>query len=257
LIVRANRLALAGLLAALATTGCASRQAVVRAAAPACPIRGIIYVADGAGDFEGTSDNLREAIATDGWPLHVETFDWSHGYLRVLADHVDQRNAREAAQGLAAQITAWQGSPQRPELYLVGHSAGANVTLAAADYLPPNSVDRIVLLAPAVAADYDLRPALRAARQGVDVFYSERDWFILGLTTRMFGTSDGRRGSPAAGRTGFAPFPLCPEDAALYAKLHQHPWDPCLRWTGNRGGHYGSYDVGFLRAYVLPVMASK
>jgi hypothetical protein len=243
-------------LAVLAVSGCAGRQHGMAAPASPCPVRGIIYVADGAGDFEGTSDNLREAIADDGWPLHVETFDWSHGYLRVFADHLDQCNAREEGQRLASQVAAWQGRPTRPELYLVGHSAGANVVLVATEYLPPDSVDRIVLLAPAVAADHDVRPALRAARCGMDVFYSGRDRFFLGFATGVLGTSDGRRDSPASGRIGFRPFP-CPEDVGLYAKLRQYPWDPSQRWTGNGGGHYGSYEVDFLRAYVLPTMAQR
>jgi hypothetical protein len=37
--------------------------------------------------------------------------------------------------------------------------------------LPADGVNRLVLLAPSVYVAYDLRPALRAARGGIDVFH--------------------------------------------------------------------------------------
>ncbi len=49
------------------------------------------------------------------------------------------------------------------------------------------------------------------------------------------------------------PAPATFEDTVLYGKLRQHPWSRDLLWTGNRGGHYGSYQPPFLRAYVLPI----
>ena len=52
--------------------------------------------------------------------------------------------------------------------------------LAAGEMLSPDSVDGIILLAPSVCVDYDLRPALRAVRHGIDVFHSDRDSVILG-----------------------------------------------------------------------------
>jgi hypothetical protein len=46
----------------------------------------------------------------------------------------------------------------------------------------------------------------------------------------------------------------CPADAALYAKLRQHPWRHSVEWTGNHGGHYGGYQPEFLRCFVLPLL---
>jgi hypothetical protein len=117
-------------------------------------------------------------------------------------------------------------------------------------------VDRIVLLAPSVCASYDLRPALRGARCGIDVFHSGRDRLILGLGMRVVGTAD-RGCRTAAGQYGFTPVVASPADAALYARLHQHPWDPVVQWSGNDGGHYGSNQAGFLRAYVLPLLVGN
>jgi hypothetical protein len=139
----------------------------------------------------------------------------------------------------------------------VAYSAGTHVALEATRWLEPDSLQRVVLLAPAVAADYDLRPALAVARQGVDVFTSERDRFFLGLGPRMVGTADGKRGVPAAGRVGFDSPALSAADACLTARLRQHPWEPSVGWTGNRGNHSGSLTATYLRAYILPLLATS
>src|SRR5262249_25519445 len=114
------------------------------------------------------------------------------------------------------------------------------------------SVDRIFLLAPSVSLVYDVRPALQCARAGMDVYFSRCDR-VLGLVETFVGTSD-RYWCPTAGRVGFRPAVCSVADAALYTKLRQHAWDPSVAWTGNSGGHYGAHELGFLRAYVLPLL---
>src|SRR2546430_801677 len=84
------------------------------------------------------------------------------------------------------------------------YSGCAAVVLEGAGAVPADSLEGIVLLAPSVSARYDLKPPLRSARQGIDVFYSRHDWFVLGLGTVLSGTTD-RRLAPAAGRVGFHP----------------------------------------------------
>jgi pimeloyl-ACP methyl ester carboxylesterase len=186
--------------------------------------------------------------------LAVDTVDWSHGYWRILSDHFDYAHSRCEGRRLAAEILAFHALSPDKDVYLVAHSAGSGVALAAADVLPPNSVRRILLLAPSVASDYDLRPALRCARDGVEVFYSSCDVLYLGVWTTMLGTTDRHWCCPAAGRTGFCPLVQSPDDVLLYGKLHQHAWDPCVAWSGNLGGHYGPYQAGYLRAYILPLL---
>jgi len=122
--------------------------------------------------------------------------------------------------------------------------------------VPPGSIDRLILLAPAVSSAYDLRLALRNTRQGIDVFRSYHDLLILGLYVYLIGTTD-RHWDAAAGRVGFEPIVCGPSDCALYQKLRDHPWDPSLAWTGHDGGHYGSHSPGYLRAYVLPLLQEQ
>jgi pimeloyl-ACP methyl ester carboxylesterase len=215
--------------------------------------RSLVIVANGAGGFNVAAAAMRETVAADGLPLQIETFDWTHGHWRVVADQVDRNHALVEGSKLAARIVALHQSSPDLAISLVGHSAGCAVVLAAVEALPPGSIDRIVFLAPAVSADHDLRPALACARRGVDVFYSRSDLLYLGVVIGILGNAD-HSGTSAAGRVGFQPDLANPGDEALYAKLRQYPWDPCLEWTGNMGGHYGAYQPGYLRAAVLPLL---
>jgi pimeloyl-ACP methyl ester carboxylesterase len=222
---------------------------------PAAPpdARGVIFAVDGAGGFHAMSDSLREAIALEKAPLGIEPVIWSHGLGRVLFDHTDWCHAREEGQRLAAQVAVYRQSYPNRAVHIMAHSAGCAVALTAAEMLPPHSLDRLVLVAPTVSAGYDLRSALRACRGGLEVYYSSRDMAFLGLGIAILGTAD-RHWESAAGRVGFRPQNETPEDAALFTRLHQHPWDACLSWTGNRGGHYGGHAVNYLRIYVLPML---
>jgi len=239
--------------------GCAGISSSRYSDAPrpnAPPPQAVVFVVDGVGNFGATSNSLRQAAEEAGQPLHIHTVDWSHGYARIFADHMDRRHALNEGRKLAEQIACYQqprgDGPPLP-VYIVAHSGGSSVALAATELLPPDSVECIVLLAPSVSAEYDLRPALRCARCGIDVFHSRRDLLALGLGVRLLGTSD-RRWTAASGRVGFRPPDACSPDAALYLKLRQHPWDPCVAWTGNEGGHQGTHHIPFLQAYVLPLL---
>jgi pimeloyl-ACP methyl ester carboxylesterase len=216
----------------------------------------IVYVADGAGNFRAMSSALRKAVVAEKLPLYVKTFEWSHGYGRVLADQVDHGHVRSEGQRLADLIRARrQAYPESP-IYLVAHSAGSGVVLAAAERLPPGQVDRIILLAPSVPSDYDLRPALHAVKDELDVFCSIRDNSYLrmsDLVTSLFQC----KWCAAAGCHGFQSLNETPDDVACYAKLRQYPWEPRLAWTGHEGGHFGCYQQGYLRAFVLPLLARK
>lgn len=245
------RLGLLGVL--LFAIGCATSRQSVPPCGCVAPNADVVFVADGSGDYRTTSRVLCETVNACATPLRVETFVWSHGYGRMLIDHVDHCNHVEEGRRLAALIAAVKQSCPERAVYLVGHSSGAAVVLAAAEMAPPGSIERIVLLAPAVAYDYDLRPALRSARQGIDVFISRRDVGALVLGTGIVGTAD-RRLAAASGRVGFTPILTCPGDELLYAKVRIHPWNPSVAWTGNRGSHYGTLESGFVRAYILPLL---
>jgi pimeloyl-ACP methyl ester carboxylesterase len=236
-------------------TGCAvSRQEVHPAVIVPDGQRGVVFVVDGAGSFHATSEAFQKAVQEACLPLSVVPVEWSHGFGRVVADHTDWNHAQEEGCRLAGEIAAYRQDHPGSAIYLVAHSAGSGVALTAAGVLPPNSLDRIILLAPSVSTGFDLRPALRSTREGIDVFYSSRDVFSLGLCVAFVGTADGCRGCQAAGRFGFQARPETPEDAVLFAKLRQHPWERCVLWTGNLGHHSGTKHQRFLHAYILPLL---
>ena len=249
----------AGLLVVLVlgVAGCSAVPHRVASAAPRSTeeAKAIVFAVDGAGDFQGSSSALKNCIDHEDLPIHVHTFEWSHGYRRIFADHLDSAHARAEGKKLADAILCYQR--QSPEsalkVHIVAHSAGSLVALSAAEHLPPNSVERIVLLAPSVSATYDIRPALRSAREGIDVFYSKLDRGYLGAAVAVLGTSDGSR-SAVAGRVGFRVPNEDGPDSALYARLHQHPWDESVSWTGHSGGHFSIYEAGYLKGYVVPLL---
>lgn len=218
-----------------------------------CPTA-VVLIADGAGDYRGLSTAVGRAVAEAELPLTVESLGWSHGYRRSFTDQVDCRHARREGERLASAVLAHRAAcPDRP-VYLLSHSAGAAVTLAAARCLPPDSVERIIFLAPTVSAFADVRPALACSRQGVDVFTSCRDRMAWVVGFFMIG-AEGHLLPRVAGRVGFfEPRATTWEDHLLFGKLRQHAWDPSWTWTGHDGSHYGIYQPGFLRHVVLPML---
>ena len=86
------------------------------------------------------------------------------------------------------------------------------------------------------------------------MFYSRRDVFSLGFGVAFVGTSDGCQGCQAAGRFGFRAQAETNEDAVLYAKLRQYPWDRCQARAGNPGFHSGARRQRFLHTFVLPML---
>jgi pimeloyl-ACP methyl ester carboxylesterase len=170
-----------------------------------------------------------------------------------MADQMDTRHAVAQGRRLAGEVEAHrQAIPEAP-IYLYGHSAGAAVVLAAAKCLPPGSVERIILLAPALPANYDLRPALRASRQGIDVFCSRRDRCVP-VVAFLEVFKSGHCRVPGS-YDGFRPCVHSAEDEALYGKLRQYPWNPYLDCFGHDGGHSGAYQHDFLGAFVLPLLS--
>jgi hypothetical protein len=253
-VTRSLRKRFALLSALLFAVGCASARPQVLTFGCPDPKADVVFVADGSGDYRTASLSLGQAVNATAAPLRVETFVWSHGYGKMYEDHVDHDNHIYEGRRLACLVMSFKRRCPERAVYLVGHSSGAAVILAAAQAVPPDTIERIVLLAPAVSSEYDLRPSLRSCRCGLDVFTSRRDVGALAIATGVVGTADRRRTS-AAGRVGFTPILAYPEDQQLYTKLRIHPWTRSLAWSGNRGSHYGTLGQQFMRSYILPLLS--
>lgn len=239
----------------VALVGCVGVPASVQCfAPPPCEAKALVVVIGGAGGSKSSYNSLTRVVAEQCLPFQVEDYEWVHGgVIRFVADQCDCEYSRAAGRRLAGHLRGvLEQTPCKP-IVLVAHSAGSAVALACAECLPPNSLERIILLAPSISRSYDLRPALICTREGIDVFCSEKDRMYLGIGIILLGTADGKY-EPAAGRAGFRdPCPSCP-DACLYAKVRSHPWDPCMAWTGHHGQHTGSFKDPFMRTQIVPLL---
>jgi pimeloyl-ACP methyl ester carboxylesterase len=234
----------------------AAARDTARAPAPSTPdARPLVWVVDGAGDLRGCSTALGKANVAAGNPVELAAFPWSHGFRRVLIDQIDLPHAKTQGARLAARIRERQAAEPGRRVVVVAHSAGCAVALAAGECLPPDSVDRVLLLAPSVSTEYDIRPALRAAREGMDVYCSKKDRLALGVGVRMVGTTDRFLGA-AAGLHGFK-MPGGPVQDLEATRLRQHFWSAEMARTGHTGGHYGVHAPAFITAYLFPAFGVR
>jgi hypothetical protein len=216
------------------------------------PTAGIVFVAEGIGGLDFIARAAQSSLIHAGLPHEVRIFTWTHGEGHFLKDLQDTVHLLHKADELAAEVLRVKERDPRRPVYLVGKSGGAGLVLAAAERLPPCTLERIVLLSAAVSPTYDLRQALRATRTEIVSFYSGYDQLVLGLGTREFGTID-RVYGPSAGLNGFRiPTNLTPEDQALYERLIQIPWRPAMIREGNLGTHTGTSMPAFIGKEVAP-----
>lgn len=211
-----------------------------------------VIVVGGVGGWDILPHSARLTLPLAGLPHDVREFVWTHGIGQVLKDLQDFRYLEEKADELAAEILLLKSRHPQRRIYLLAKSGGTGLALRAAEHLPPETLERIVLLAAAVSPTYDLRPALRATRLEIVSFYSPLDQLILNLGTRQFGTID-RHYGPSAGLKGFTvPRDLDDADRELYERLIQIAWNPRMMRTGYFGGHESSGMPGFLATEILP-----
>jgi pimeloyl-ACP methyl ester carboxylesterase len=232
-------------------SGCALLPGHASNSSPAPPA-GITFVADGSGDLRQVADALAKVAQESGSPMRIQRIQWSHAKGAVFPDLYDNGHHQAQGQSVANQIIAYRQANPASRICLIGYSSGASVALAAAERIPPETVDRIILLSPSVAARHDLRPALRASREGIDAFESE--WDAICLVLYAMGTGDGI-GQAVAGRSGFVQVGDTPVDKELYSNLRQHFWHGASSWSGHDGSHFGCFKPAFLRDQVLPLIA--
>jgi pimeloyl-ACP methyl ester carboxylesterase len=213
---------------------------------------GTVFVVGGVGGLDPLQVNATWALPCAAVPHRIEVFSWTHGKLRPLRDLQDVRHLLKEAERLAEEVRQEQTRHPDHPIYLMGHSAGAALILAAAEKLPPASIERMILLAPAVSPTFDLRPALRATRRELVAFSSTYDRVCLDWCTSWLGTAD-RVYGPAAGLNGFRePDDLDEEGRQLYRRLVQMPWRLEMIWQGTDGGHNGACMPIFLAHRIAP-----
>jgi pimeloyl-ACP methyl ester carboxylesterase len=220
------------------------------------PPRGLVLVIGGVGGLDLCEVGLRYVAGAARLPYAVEDFPWGHGFGRWFADLSDVDNRDHRARMLAEAIRRFRAEHPGEPVFLVAKSGGAGIAVKALELLDEDSVERVVLLAPALSPGYDLAAALRAVRREIVVFWSPLDVVILGAGTRLFGTVDRVRafGAGLVGFTTPGPDELREERRRQYAKLRQVRWRPGMAGFGYLGGHLGPDSPRFLRKCVVPLL---
>jgi hypothetical protein len=188
-------------------------------------------------ETHGSGDCLCVSDWGSSWPIFLislESADWH----------------RNAEAELADRISRWHRVHPGSRIVVIAHSAGAGVAMGALAKLERGIVvGPVVLLAPDLSPDFDLRPALRHAGV-IHVFYSRRDDFFLGLGTTIAGTYDHAH-CEAAGRDGFTLAGLSPFEKA---RVIQHVYEDDWLSLGNGGGHFDWLAEEFVAAVIEPII---
>ncbi len=197
-----------------------------------------------------------KGLVDAGVPTAVECYDWTAGPLWLIYNLRDLERNRSEAQRIAARIVAYQDRyPGRP-VYLVGYSGGGGVAVLALEALPADrKVTKAILLAPTLAQDYDLAPAMRHTEQGVHSFHSAIDVPVMILMTMAVGTTEGRH-TFTAGAFGFQrPRRTDKERYHEYAThLAQHAYEFEMLESGHAGGHFGWANRAWVAKWVAPLV---
>lgn len=221
------------------------------------PGLGLVVVADGVGGFDLCGTALRYVLGAERLPYALKVVNWGHGFGRWHSDLTNEANRDAHGRKVADLVHEFRRQYPGVPAFLIGKSGGSGVIVKALEHLEEDTIDRVILLAPALAPGYDLTRALRAVRQEMVVFWSPLDVFILGAGTKVFGTID-RVKSVSAGLVGFrVPAEPSAEQAAGYAKLRQVRWRADMMPAGNLGGHVGPDAPAFLRKYVVPLLRAE
>jgi pimeloyl-ACP methyl ester carboxylesterase len=182
----------------------------------------VVFLVGGIGRLILLGPSARFALPRAGVEYELRDFRWQHEKGGELRDLQDEPYLLQKSADLAHAIcTIRSCQPNRP-VYLIGHSAGCAVVVHAAELLPAQSVQRIIMLSPALSPSYDLTKALRATKREIVSFNSRLDPTLR--CTMLFGTAD-RFYCVAAGVHGFTqPADLDDEGQHCYERLVQIPW---------------------------------
>jgi hypothetical protein len=224
--------------------------------------QGLVLVVDGVGGFDLCGTALRYVLGAPGLAFAIHVFPWGHGFGRWIADLTDVTNRDDKAVLLAALVRRFRTDRPGYPVFLVAKSGGSGVVIKALEQLDESSVQRAILLSPALSPEYDLTGAMGALSGELVVFWSPFDIIFLGVGTRLFGTVDRVR-SPSAGLLGFRipsaadKDPAGTQRASQYTKLRQIRWSPRMAATGYLGGHFGPDSPVFLKNYVVPLLRTR
>ncbi len=215
----------------------------------------VLVVVDGVGRFQFAPYVIRRVVRELDLPIETVMYDWQTPIVgEIWTDLTWHRRNRVMGAKLARRLLQMhRDNPGRP-IHVFAYSGGASVGVFACESLRGRKVvNTLLLVAPALSPGFDLTPALRAVDR-CKILVSPRDSVVLGLGTRLLGTSDRVHGQ-SAGMVGFQGMGDLPRGSKSdYDRCWQIRWNASLRGDGNYGGHAGWIATPFLRRYLMRLL---
>jgi len=176
--------------------------------------------------------------------FEVTVRTWGVPFMTIHNLRAYERNVATAA-SIAAEIAAWRRAHPNELFYLVGYSGGGGMATLITAALPDDvSIDRLILVAPAISPDYPLAAeVLPHVREFAVNYSSDRD-LQVGWGTQTFGTID-RKNTASAGAVGFA---LSDE------RLLERRWSTADEPYGHAGNHLAYLNPRWQAAKLLPAL---
>lgn len=220
--------------------------------------REMLVMLCGVGRFQISALMIRTALRRAAPHIGTALYDWQFGLPgEIWTDLMWYRRNRVMGVRVARKLLQLRRAHPSARIHLWAYSGGAGVLLFALEALRRRvAFSTVILAAPAVRPDYPLHPALASAERCY-ALVSYKDSVLLGLGTRIFGTTD-RTFTQAAGRVGFRrPESLDADAQATYARLQQIFWTPELAADGCGGGHISWIQPRFLAKHLPALLAGE
>jgi pimeloyl-ACP methyl ester carboxylesterase len=208
------------------------------------PLEGRLLILPGVGNTRFHLAGFVGAAEAKLPRFDVEVRPWGVPFMTIhnLRNHA--HNEATAA-AIAAEIAQWRRAHPDAPFYLVGYSGGGGMATLVTAALPDDvSIDRLVLVAPAISPDYPVGTRVMPhVREYVVNYASERD-LQVGWGTRTFGTID-RKNTASAGAIGFA---------STDARLLEYRWSDADLGFGHAGNHLAYLSARWQGAKLLPAL---
>ena len=208
------------------------------------PLEGRLLIMPGVGNTRFHLAGFVAAAEAELPRFDVDVRTWGVPFMTIYNLRNYEHNEATAS-SIAAEIALWRRAHPDEPFYLVGYSGGGGMATLVTAALPDDvSIDRLVLVAPAISPDYPLgTKVMPHVREYVVNYASERD-LQVGWGTRTFGTID-RKNTASAGAIGFA---------SAHERLLEYRWSPADAAVGHAGNHLAYLSARWQAEKLLPAL---